>query len=44
MPKWNAGMGLRFLVDKQDRTNLRFDYAVGQDGNRGFYFSFGESF
>lgn len=42
--KPNAGIGLRFLVDKGDRTNLRFDYAVGRDGQSGFYVSFGESF
>jgi outer membrane protein assembly factor BamA len=42
--KYNAGIGLRFLVDKKERTNLRFDYAIGQDGNSGFYVSFGESF
>jgi len=42
--KPNAGIGLRFLVDKTDRTNLRFDYAVGANGQSGFYVSFGESF
>jgi outer membrane protein assembly factor BamA len=42
--KPNAGIGLRFLVDKNDRTNLRFDYAVGRNGQNGFYISFGESF
>jgi outer membrane protein assembly factor BamA len=42
--KPNYGMGLRFLVDKKDKTNLRLDYAAGKDGNNGFYVSFGESF
>lgn len=42
--KPNVGAGLRFLVDKNDRTNLRFDYAIGRDGQSGFYVSFGESF
>ncbi|MDG1332702.1 MAG: hypothetical protein P8P74_10250 [Crocinitomicaceae bacterium] len=42
--KPNVGVGLRFLVDKKDRTNLRFDYAIGRDGQSGFYVSFGESF
>jgi outer membrane protein assembly factor BamA len=42
--KYNYGLGLRFLVDKHDRTNLRIDYAIGEDGNDGFYISFGESF
>lgn len=42
--KPNAGLGLRFIVDKDAGTNLRFDYAVGKDGQSGFYVSFGESF
>ncbi len=42
--KPNAGMGLRFLVDKSENTNLRLDYAVGADNQSGFYISFGESF
>lgn len=42
--KTNYGIGLRFLVDKKDRTNLRLDYALGNDNNSGFYISFGESF
>ncbi len=42
--KYNYGLGLRFLVDKHDKTNLRLDYAVGNNGNSGFYISFGESF
>jgi len=40
----NYGLGLRFLVDKHDNTNLRLDYAIGNAGNSGFYISFGESF
>lgn len=42
--KFNAGLGLRVLVDKHDNTNLRLDYAIGNNGNSGFYVSFGESF
>lgn len=42
--KYNFGLGIRFLVDKKDKTNLRFDYAIGQNSNHGFYISFGESF
>ncbi|MFV0605876.1 MAG: BamA/TamA family outer membrane protein [Niabella sp.] len=42
--KYNAGLGLRFLVDRKDNTNLRLDYAIGKDNNNGFYVSFGESF
>jgi len=42
--KPNAGVGLRFRVDKKERTNLRFDYAIGRVDQSGFYISFGESF
>lgn len=42
--KPNAGLGLRFLVDKIEGTNLRLDYAVGAHNQSGFYISFGESF
>ncbi len=42
--KFNFGIGIRFLIDKKDMSNLRLDYAVGQNGNNGFYMSFGESF
>jgi len=42
--KPNAGVGLRFLVDKSEGTNLRFDYAIGVGNQSGFYISFGESF
>jgi hypothetical protein len=42
--KPNGGLGLRFLVDKAENTNLRIDYAIGAEGQDGFYISFGESF
>jgi hypothetical protein len=42
--KPNGGIGLRFLVDKTENTNLRLDYAVGAQGQDGFYITFGESF
>lgn len=42
--KFNAGLGLRFMVDNKDKTNLRIDYAIGNKHNSGFYISFGESF
>lgn len=42
--KPNNGVGLRFLADKKDNINLRFDYVVGNQNNSGFYISFGESF
>lgn len=40
----NAGLGLRVLVDKRANTSLRLDFAIGANGNNGFYVSFGESF
>ncbi len=40
----NYGGGLRFMMDKKDKTNLRLDYAIGSNGNNGFYVAFGESF
>jgi len=40
----NYGMGIRFLADKQENINLRFDYARGNHGLGGFYVAFGESF
>ena len=42
--KPNFGLGLRFVMDRSENVNLRFDYAVGSDGADGFYISFGESF
>lgn len=42
--KLNAGTGLRLLVDKNEGTNLRIDYAIGAQNQSGFYISFGESF
>jgi hypothetical protein len=41
--KGAAGIGLRIKVDKQENTNMRFDYAIGTAGG-GFYVSFGEAF
>lgn len=37
------GIGLRLLIDKATRTNLVFDYAVGNHSN-GFYLNAGETF
>jgi outer membrane translocation and assembly module TamA len=42
--KPNGGLGLRFLIDKKENTNLRFDYAIGSGNQDGFYIAFGESF
>ncbi len=42
--KYNVGLGVRIRMPKSEGTNLRFDYAIGQGGNNGFYVVFGESF
>lgn len=42
--KPNYGAGIRFLIDRKQNINLRFDYALASDGQDGFYVSFGESF
>lgn len=42
--KSNLGLGLRFQIDKKENINLRFDYAIGSNGQDGFYVGFGESF
>lgn len=42
--KPNAGIGFRYLADRRAKVNLRFDYAVGRYGQRGFYVAFGEAF
>jgi hypothetical protein len=42
--KPNYGAGLRFLIDRKNNINLRFDYALGANGQDGFYVAFGESF
>jgi hypothetical protein len=41
--KWNAGLGLRYLINTDDRLNLRVDYAVGKETG-GLYITFGEAF
>ncbi len=40
----NYGGGLRFLIDRNEKINLRIDYARGTRGSDGFYISFGEAF
>ena len=41
--KISGGMGVRFLIDKQERLNFRFDAAFGEN-SRGFYFNIAEAF
>ncbi|MBL7812861.1 MAG: BamA/TamA family outer membrane protein [Bacteroidetes bacterium] len=38
----SQGIGVRFMADRKERTNMRIDYAFGKAS--GFYFSFGEAF
>jgi len=40
----SAGLGLRYMVSKAKKINLRLDYAVGVDGNQGLYFGVMEAF
>jgi hypothetical protein len=42
--KPNLGAGIRFKIDREGDINLRLDYAVGLNGQTGFYIAFGESF
>lgn len=42
--KPSYGGGLRIMLDKVDRVNLRLDVGFGEDGNTGIYFGFTEAF
>lgn len=39
----SAGVGLRFMASRENRVNLRLDFAVGKDSHA-LYFGIGESF
>jgi len=39
-----GGLGLRFMLQKQTRTNLTLDYAVGSYGSSGLYLRLNETF
>ncbi|SFT82242.1 Surface antigen [Lishizhenia tianjinensis] len=41
--KTTAGLGLRFLLDKERKINLRIDYALSKESS-GFYLTIGEAF
>ena len=41
--KWTAGGGIRLMVNKADRINIRIDYGIGHETS-GFYFAFAEAF
>jgi outer membrane protein assembly factor BamA len=38
------GLGLRVMINKQNRTTITADYGWGQKGNSGFYLNVNESF
>ena len=38
------GTGIRYSLNKEDKLNLRFDFALGELGNRGVYFGIREVF
>lgn len=40
----SAGLGMRFMISREKRINLRLDYALGIDGNQGLYFGVMEAF
>lgn len=40
----SAGAGLRFNINKAQRTNIRVDYAIGTNNNSGLYFHITEVF
>ena len=41
--KSSSGLGIRYNLSKEQGVNLRFDYAVGEDGGE-FYINIGEAF
>lgn len=41
--KYTVGGGLRFMVNKKERLNIRIDYGIGKETS-GFYFAFAEAF
>ncbi|MFK5854850.1 MAG: BamA/TamA family outer membrane protein [Bacteroidota bacterium] len=40
----SGGLGMRFMISREKRINLRLDYALGIDGNQGLYFGVMEAF
>lgn len=43
---WNpaGGLGLRLMFNREERVNVRIDYAVGVEGNTGLYVVITEAF
>lgn len=42
--KFSYGGGIRFVLNKKEKLNLRIDYGIGQGKNNGFYLQLGEAF
>jgi Omp85 superfamily domain len=42
--KWTAGLGLRFMFNRQQKINLRFDLAFSELRESNFYFTIREAF
>ena len=40
----SAGLGLRYILNEENKMNFRFDYAWGSQDERGFYIGIGEAF
>ncbi|QOL25760.1 BamA/TamA family outer membrane protein [Thalassotalea sp. LPB0316] len=41
---YSAGLGVRYALQPKDKVHLRFDVAVGNDDNQGFYIGLQEAF
>ncbi len=41
--KYSYGGGLRVMLSKSEKLNLRLDYGIGEQSS-GFYFQLGEAF
>lgn len=42
--KYGGGGGLRLMLNRKEKLNIRIDYAVGTNQSSGLYFAIGEAF
>lgn len=42
--KLNYGLGLRFILDKKEKLNIRFDYGAGNESSGNLYINIAEAF
>ena len=42
--KLNYGVGLRFMLDKKEKLNVRFDFGAGSESDGNFYVNIAEAF